>query len=438
MKYPSTKMNKSHLSKSKYWMMIALLLTLLIATPAFARHVDVIRIEGAITPVTAKYIEDAVEKSARENAECLIIEMDTPGGLMQSTWTIDKVLLSDQIPVVVYITPSGGRAASAGVFISYAAHIVAMAPSTNIGSAHPVSMVGNDSSKVMMDKVTNDAVAHIKGLAEKRGRNAEWAENAVRNSVNITEKEALELGVINFICRNLDELLDELDGQTVLLNGDEVVLNTDRAEIREAPMSWRYKILNVISDPNIAFLLMLMGLAGLYFELQNPGAIFPGAVGAISLILAAFAFQILPINIVGILLILLAVVFFILEVNITSFGLLTIGGIVSMTLGALMLFRTPGIKVSLHIIIPAVLATAAFFVVAVGFAIRAQRKKPTTGQKGLVGEIGEVVKALNPQGQVSVHGEIWKASSTENIKKGESVEVLSIDGLMLTVRKVSN
>ncbi len=406
----------------------------------FASHVDLIIIDGPITPVSAKYIQDGLARAERDGAECLIIQMDTPGGLMQSTWDIDKALLSDRIPVVVYISPSGGRAASAGVFISYAAHFVAMAPSTNIGSAHPVSMMGQgqDSAQVMMEKVTNDAVAHIKGLAEARGRNKDWAEEAVRESVNITEKEALEMGVINFIARDIGELLDYLHGKEVRLKDDDVVLSTERAEIRDYPMNWRYKILNKISDPNIAYLLMMAGILGIFFELRSPGSIFPGAIGGISLILAFFALQVLPINAAGILLILLAIVFFILEVHITSFGLLTIGGIVSMTLGSLMLFRSPELRVSLGVIIPVVLTIAVFFIFAIGLGVRAQMKKATTGKKGLVGEIGVALGRLNLEGQVSVHGEVWKAVSSEKIDKGEKVEVIDMEGLSLRVQKVTN
>jgi len=406
--------------------------------PLLADHVDLIIIDGPITPVTAKYIGDALGRAERDGAECLIIQMDTPGGLMQSTLSIDKDLLADKVPVVVYVAPRGGRAASAGVFISYAAHFVAMAPSTNIGSAHPVSMAGKDTSKVMLEKVTNDAVAHIKGLAENRGRNKVWAEAAVRESVNITEKEALEMGVINFIASDLEELLDQLDGEEVRLKDDDVVLRTDRAEVRRYPMNWRYKILDKISDPNIAYLLMLAGIMGIFFELRSPGAIFPGAIGGISLILAFFALQVLPINAAGILLILLSIVFFILEIHVISFGLLTIGGIVSMTLGSLMLFRSAELRVSLGVIIPAVLTVAAFFIFAVGLGVRAQMKKATTGKKGLVGEEGIALGNLNLEGQVSVHGEVWKAVSSEKIKKGDKVEVTSVEGLTLRVKKATN
>jgi membrane-bound serine protease (ClpP class) len=400
-----------------------------------AGHVEWARIDAAITPVTAKYVDDAVKRAEKNGAECLIIEMDTPGGLMLATWSIDKALLASKVPVVVYISPSGGRAASAGVYISYAADLVVMAPSTNIGSAHPVTMGKQDTSQVLMEKIVNDAVAHIKGLADRRGRSVAWAEEAVRKSVSITEKEALQKGVINFIAKDMDDLLNQLDGRQIPHQDGEVMLRTKGAEIRRFPMNWQYKILDKISDPNIAYLLMLAGIVGIFFELKSPGAIFPGAIGGISLILAFFAMQVLPINAAGILLILLAVVFFILEIHVTSYGLLTIGGIVSMTLGSLMLFRTPDFRVSLSIIIPAVLCTAALFVVAIGLGIRAQMRKATTGEKGIIGETGTVIRPLTPEGQVSVHGEIWKAVSSEKLKKGDKVEVMAIDGMVLTVRR---
>ncbi|HHS12155.1 MAG TPA: nodulation protein NfeD [bacterium] len=395
-----------------------------------------IQVDGPITPVTAKYIIDAVDRAAKEDAELLIIQMDTPGGLMQSTWSINKALLADEVPVAVYIAPSGGRAASAGVFISYAAHIVAMAPSTNIGSAHPVSMGGQDTSKVMTEKVVNDAVAHIRGAAAKRGRNADWAEKAVQQSVSITETEALKLGVADLIAANTDDLLKQLNGRTVELKEGKKSLDTRGKPIMRFPMSWRYRILDKISDPNIAYLLMLAGIMGIFFELQNPGAIFPGALGGISLVLAFFALQVLPINASGILLILLAIVFFILEINIASYGLLTIGGIVSMTLGSLMLFRTPALRVSLAIIIPAVLVTAAFFIFAIGMALRARMSKATTGTQGIIGEKGEIIRACRPEGQVAVHGEIWKAVSEKPLKKGEKVEVVAVEGMVLKVKRL--
>ena len=403
-----------------------------------AEYVDWIQIDGAITPVTAKYINDAVGKAEQEGAECLIIQMDTPGGLLQATMTIDKKLLDAKIPVIVYISPSGGRAASAGTYISYAAHLVAMAPSTNIGAASPVTMGGGDTSQVMLEKVTNDAVAHIKGLAEKRGRNAVWAEEAVRQSVSITEKEALKKGVINLIAEDSSDLLDQLDGLEVEVDSQHVMLNTRDAEVRRHLMDWRYQILDKISDPNIAYILMMLGFYGILFELRSPGAIFPGVIGAICLVLAFFALQVLSFNVAGLLLILLAILFWILEIHVPSFGLLTIGGIIAFILGSMMLYKYPEVKVSLGLIITLSILTALFLIVGLGLALRTRFTKATTGTEGLVGEIGVAVGPLHFEGQVSVHGEVWKAKSSEKINKGEQIVVTAVDGLKIEVRKLES
>lgn len=426
------------LNKKNIFISVFILL-MIIDSSIYASRVELIVVNSPITPVILKYIRDGINRAEKNNAECLILQMDTPGGLLQSTFSIDKKILSSKIPVVVYIAPSGGRAASAGVFITYASHIAAMAPSTNIGSAHPVTMKGGgDSSKVMMEKVTNDAVAHITGLADKRGRNVEWAEKAVKHSVSITAKTALKEGVIDIIAEDLEDLLNQLDGRKVTVDNEEKTLSLKNSVINTFPMSWQYEILNKISDPNIAYLLMLAGIMGIFFELQNPGALFPGILGGISLILAFFAMQVLTINAAGVLLILLAVIFFILEVNIPSFGSLTIGGIISMILGSLMLFKSPEINVSIWVIIPTVLFVALFFLFAVGMGLRAQKRKAATGQKGIIGEKGIVVNVLNPEGQVEVHGEIWKAVSDEKLKKGVKVEVTGVEGLIITVHRIVN
>jgi membrane-bound serine protease (ClpP class) len=412
----------------------ALTLTAGPARGAAGNLVEVLDVDGAITPVTAKYLIEAIHKAEDNSAECLIIEMDTPGGLMEATWQIDKAILASRTPVVVYITPSGGRAASAGVYIAYAAHVIAMAPSTHLGSAHPVAMGGKDSSRTMMEKITNDAVAHIRGLAEKRGRNGQWAEEAVRKSVSITEKEALEKGVIELVAENLTVLLDSLDGRQVKLdNGEERTLRTAGAKVQRSAMDWRYRILNKISDPNIAYILMTLGGMGLFFELSNPGSILPGVVGGICLVLTFFAFQMLSVNASGVLLILLALLFFIVEVKVNSHGLLAIGGIVSMFLGSLMLFKSPEMRVSLGIILTGVLCTAAFFIFALTMAARAHRRKVTTGSEGLVGENGTVVEALNPEGKVSVHGEIWTAVAEKPVKKGGKIVVDGVEGMVVKV-----
>jgi membrane-bound serine protease (ClpP class) len=407
---------------------------------ARASHVDWIVVHSSINPITAKYIIDSVNRAEDGKAECLVIELDTPGGLMESTLDIDKRLLASKVPVVVYVSPSGGRAASAGVFISYAAHFVVMAPSTHIGAAHPVSMVGSggDSSQVMMEKVVNDAVAHIRGLAEKNGRNAEWAEEAVRSSVSITEKEALEKGVINFIADGPVQLLNLLDGRTVTIDNHEVTLETASARIAEYHMDWRHRILNQIANPNIAFILLVLAALGIYFEFSNPGAILPGVIGAICAILFLFASQVLSINTAGVVLIVLSVIFFIAEIYTTTFGILTAGGIISFIVGALMLFKTPGMSVSWTVFIPMLIIFIGVVVVGLVLAIKTRLTKPRTGDQGLIGEVGTALETFRLRGQILVHGEVWKAITNEKIKKGEEVRVVGIDGLKLRIQKLDS
>ncbi|MFQ5772434.1 MAG: nodulation protein NfeD [bacterium] len=406
--------------------------------------VYVIKVESIITPVSAEFITKSLERAEQENAHCFIIELDTPGGLLESTRQITKSFLVANIPVIVYVSPQGSRAASAGVFISYAAHIAAMAPSTNIGAAHPVNIQGGaDTSSVMGDKITNDAAAQIKALAEKSGRNAEWAEKAVRESVSITEKEALELNVINFISPSVDSLLIQMDGMQVKVATGEYTLKTKNTRIVYREMNFRYKILEKISNPNVAYILLMLGIYGLFFELSNPGSIFPGVVGAIFLILAFFALQTLPVNYAGLLLIILAIILFILEVKITSYGLLTIGGIIAMILGSLMLVEQPPnnfqpvLSISMSLIITFVAITAAFFIFAFSLAFKTHLKKVTTGTAGIIGEKGVAQTKISPEGKVNVHGEIWKAMSDQKIKKGEKIRVVSVDGLTLKVEKIT-
>jgi membrane-bound serine protease (ClpP class) len=414
-------------------------------TEKAAKSVYVIQINGPINPVVAEFILNSIEDATDEESECLIIELDTPGGLMESTRLITKAMLSSETPVVIYVSPSGARAASAGVFMAYAAHLVAMAPSTNIGAAHPVSIGGGsaDTSNTMMEKVTNDAVAQIKALAEKRGRNVQWAEEAVRKSVSITEKEALEKNVSNFIAMNIDSLLALMNGREVDLVNRKIKLQTAGAKIIRIEMNWRHKLLDKISDPNIAYILLLLGIYGIFFELSNPGAILPGVLGGIFLILGFYALQTLPVNWAGLLLILFAIVLFILETQVTSYGILTLGGIVAMFLGSVMLFHKPpttlepAIKVSLQIVIAATLLTAGFFSIALGLAMKAHRKQVTTGREGMIGEIGTVLIDLNPDGRVQVHGEIWQAHSEVPIEKGQSIKVVAVNGLQLKVEKLT-
>ncbi len=409
--------------------------------PQDSNVVYLLTFDGVVNPVAADMIHEAIQEADAANSQCLIIEMDTPGGLMKSMQVIVKDILSSPVPVVVYIAPSGSKAGSAGVFITYAANIAAMAPGTNIGAAHPVNFGGGgDTSKTMMEKVTNDAVAFIRSIAEKRHRNADWAEQAVRESASIPASEALKLGVVNVIEPSVDSLLIWLNGREVeVLNGKKT-LNTSDARIVNVEISWRYKLLNVISDPNIAYILLLIGMMGIFFELQNPGSILPGVVGGISLILAFYALHTLPVNYAGVLLILLALILFIAEVKIPSYGLLTVGGVISMVLGSIMLFKgsMPFFQISWKVIAFATIVTALFFLFVIGLGIRAQRRKPVTGNEGLLGEVGKAVDDfIKGTGQVSVHGEIWEATSSDKIKKGDEVTVLTVKNLKITVKKNS-
>jgi membrane-bound serine protease (ClpP class) len=403
---------------------------------ASPRHVNLVTIDGAIGPITARIIDKAVEASVEDSAEALVIELNTPGGLDESMRIITRKILNSEVPVIVYVSPSGSRAASAGVFITLSAHIAAMTPGTNMGSAHPVAMGGQIDS-TMEEKVVNDAAAYIRSIATKRGRNEEWAEESVRKSVSVTENEALKLKVIDLVVSDLRALLDSCDGRKVDLPSGEKELDTKEIEVRRAEISARDKILQVITNPTIAYILLTLGIWGLFFELSNPGAIFPGIVGGICLILAFFALQTLPINYAGLLLMILALILFILEVKIVSHGALAIGGIISMVLGSLLLFESPlpYMRVSLVVIITVVAGTALFFLVAIGLALRARKRKVTTGGRGLMGEVGVARTALKPEGDVFIHGEIWKAEADQPIKKGEKVIVTAVEHLTLKVTK---
>jgi membrane-bound serine protease (ClpP class) len=421
---------------------IFLLGMLLMAIPwplaAQKKQVDVIKINDAITPATADFISKSIEQAVKNRAECLVIQMDTPGGLDMSMRDIIKDIMNADIPVVVYVAPSGARAASAGVFITLAADIAAMAPGTNIGAAHPVAVGGGKMDRTMADKVVNDAVAYIQSIAEKKGRNTKWAAQAVRESVSITETEALKIKIIDLIAKDLNDLLEKIDGKTVEKPRGKIKLATKGLQTNVLEMGFRQRFLAVLSNPNIAYIFMMIGLAGLYFELSNPGVIFPGVIGGISLILAFFAFRTLPVNYAGVLLILLGVFLFVAEIKVASYGLLTIGGLVSLTLGSIMLFESPipALRASLTVIIPTVLFTAAFFFFAVTMAVKAQLAKPATGAEGLVGEIGVAQTRLSPEGKVFIHGEFWNAYADEAIEEREKIRVLKTEGLNLKVEKL--
>jgi membrane-bound serine protease (ClpP class) len=407
------------------------------APAAPARTVLLIKIDDPITPMIAEFIIKSIDKAAKQNAEALIIEMDTPGGLVESTREIIKKMLAAEVPIVVYVAPEGSRAASAGVFITLTANIAAMAPNTRMGSASPVQMEGK-MDETMAKKITNDLAAMIRGIAEKRGRNAAWAEDAVRKSISATETEALKLGVIDLIAPDIPTLLKKIDGRTVDVALGKKTLRTADAAVKEHAMGFRYKLLGIISNPNIAYILMILGFYGLYFELSNPGAVLPGVAGAICLILAFYALQTLPINYAGLMLIILAIGLFIAEAFITSHGVLGVGGTVAMLFGSLMLIDSPepSLQISWAVILPVVAASALLFIVTVTVAVRAHRGRVDTGKEGLVGMHAEARTDIGEDGQVFLRGEYWNARSDENISKGEKVTVVAVDGLRLKVKKV--
>ena len=407
-----------------------------------AQKVFSIKVDGSINPASSAFIKNAIDKATEENAECLIIKLNTPGGLLKSTRVIVSDILEAEVPVVIYVSPGGAHAGSAGVFITMAAHVAAMAPSTNIGAAHPVNMQGSMDS-TMNSKTTNDAAAFIKSIAEKRNRNFEWAQDAVRNSVSITETEAAQLKVIDLIANNDTELLQKLNGQTIEVAGGTKTLQTAGSKITNIEMSFGERLLDMISDPNIAYILMMLGFYGLLFELYSPGSIVPGVVGGICLILAFYSMHTLPLNYAGLALIIFAIILFILEIKIISHGILGIGAVISLVLGSIMLIKTNSalefIKISLSVIITTAIATAAFFFVLVALVVRGQKKKPVTGIEGLVGELGETIANLAPEGTVRVHGELWKAQSVSgNISPGQKIRVTAIKNLTLYVEHITH
>jgi len=416
-----------------------------LAAQAAAPQVNVITVKGVINPIVAGYVARGIQTAEADKAAALVIRMDTPGGLDTSMREIIQDILDSKVPIVVHVWPQGGRAASAGVFITIASHVAAMAPNTNIGAAHPVALGGSPlggeqqaPDQTMTDKITNDAVAYIKGLATERGRNAEWAEKAVRESVSVTASEAKALGVIELVAADLPDLLAQLDGRQVSLPGGATTLRTAGASIRQLDMGPVEQFLLNISDPNIALLLLSLSVTALLIELTNPGAILPGVVGGISLLLALFALGMLPVNYAALGLIFLAFILFILEVKIVSFGLLTVGGIVSMVLGALLLFNSasPELQVSRPLLAVLALGTGGTFFFILRAVRRAQLRRPTTGREGIVGRLAVVRTPLDPEGYVFLEGERWSALSEDGpIAEGEPVVVVEKQGFKLRVRR---
>ena len=419
--------------------LILLILTLPLALPAQEPEIAVISVDGPINPVTADFLQRNLDAAARRGDRLLLLELDTPGGLDSSMRQAVKGIFSSTVPVAVYVTPSGARAASAGAIIALAADVTAMAPGTNIGAAHPVSIGGEKPDKVMTGKIVNDAEAYVEGIALKRGRNAEIARKMVRDSLSLSAEKALEEKVIDLIAADRQELLNKLDGRRMVRGGKEVVLKLAGVPVRSYQMGLRDRILNAISNPDVAYVLMLLGLLGLFFELSNPGVILPGVIGGISLILAFFAFQTLPVNYAGLLLILLAIILFIAEVTVVSHGILAIGGVIAMVLGSLLLFPSPEpyLRLSRGLIVSTALVTALFFIFVVAKVIEAHREKPISGREGMLGEHGVAETDLAPEGKVMLRGEYWNATSAEPIAKGEKVEVVALEGLRVTVRRVA-
>ena len=406
---------------------------------AAAPHVDLISIDGTINPAVDDFIRESIGRAKASEAKALIIQLDTPGGLLNSTRTIVKEMLGAEVPLIVYVAPSGAGAGSAGVFVTMAAHIAAMAPGTNIGAAHPVAGAGQEVKGVMGEKIENFTASFAESIAQKRGRNTEWAIQAVRKSVAITEKEALKKNVIDIVARDVEDLLRQADGRKVDLNGKDVMLSVKNARIMRHEMSLKQRVLNTIADPNIAYILMMAGFLGLYMEFAHPGVFFPGIAGAICLLLAFASLQVLPINYTGLALVLLGVGLLVGEAFFPNFGVLGIGGIVSLALGSLLLFNTPtsDFGVDRSIVFTAV-GTIGSFVLAISYLVfRSQKAAPALGKEGLIGQIGEVRGKLAPTGRIFVHGENWRAEADAPIDVGEKVRVVGYDGMQLKVRRLS-
>ncbi len=397
-------------------------------------------LDGVISPASSSYLLRTIKLAEENNALCLIMKLDTPGGLDISMREITKKVLNAEIPVVIYVAPKGARAASAGVFILYASHIAAMAPGTNVGAAHPVN-IGEKIDSVMLEKATNDAVAYLTAIAKERNRNEKWAEKAVRESASIDAETALKLDVCDIIAEDENDLITQLNGWVIEIKGEKRILNTESSLVKKITMSLKERLLLLLTNPNIAYVLLLLGIYGLFFELRNPGMIFPGVVGGICIILGFYALHLLPVNYAGVALIALSAILFILEIYITSGGLLTVGAIISLVLGSLILFESdvPFFRLSWEVIMIAVVIIAAFFIFLLSLGIRAQFRKRKTGREGIIGEVGVAKTDIKPSGgTVFVHGEFWNAVSDKQIKKGSNVKIINVDEMILKVEPVES
>jgi len=406
-----------------------------------------VRIASVINPVVADFISQELEAANQRNDLAFLLEIDTPGGLDTAMRQIIQGMLGSRIPVIAYVYPAGARAASAGALIMLAADFAAMAPGTNLGAAHPVAIgpggggEGGGEDSTMMTKVVNDAVAYARSIAEQRGRDVDWAERIVRESISTPAREALGLKVVDVIADDETQLLQQLDGRTYLRGGERQVFSTSQAVLVHAEMGWRQEILNTISHPNIAYMLLMLGMLGIFFEISQPGVVLPGVLGAIALLLAFLGLQTLPVNYVGVLLILLALVMFILEVKVVSYGMLTVGGILSMALGSIILIDSsePYLQISRGVIAATVMVSSGFFLFALYFVMRTQRTSAVSGMEGMIGMQGQALTDLAPRGQVFVHGEYWQALANEPIPAGTAVVVVAVrQQLVLEVRPVQH
>ncbi len=401
-----------------------------------------IKVDAPIHPVTSEYVVGAIEKADRDGADLVLLTLNTPGGLDTSMREIVESILGARTPVAAFVGPGGARAASAGFIIALACDVFAMAPGTSTGAAHPVgiSLTGQAMDRTMEDKVVNDAAAYVRSIAAKRGRNAVLAEDAVRKSLSYTEKEALDGGLIDLVAGTEEEVVARLDGRSVRrFDGTERTLELAGKPVVDRPLTFRQRFLLTIADPNLAYILLMIGLLGLYFEFSHPGAILPGVLGGISLLLAVFAFQILPINYVGLGLILLAVILFVLEIKVQSFGMLAVGGIAAMIIGSLMLVKAPipELRPSLRFVVPVVLGVSLVVLFLLTLVLRAHSRRASTGSEGMVGEIGTARTDLAPSGKVFVHGELWDADADGAVRAGDRVRVLEVlEGLRIRVVKI--
>jgi membrane-bound serine protease (ClpP class) len=415
------------------------LFSLLLSFSVRAEEGYLLKVDEIISPAVAGLITTTLEKAEKEQVQCLIIQLDTPGGLADSMYEIAKTILNSPVPVIIYIAPSGARAASAGAIITLAAHISAMASGTNIGAAHPIELGGGKIPEKTEEKIVNDMIAYVKSIASKKGRNPEIAEKMVRESISLTAEEALKKNIIDIIANSLPVLLEKVDGKKISTSAGEKIIHLKKTDIKEVRGGLRYNILRILSNPNIAYLLMSIGMAGIFFELAHPGAILPGVIGVISLVLAFFALQTLPVDYAGILLIILGIIFFILELKVTSYGLLSIAAIFCYALGSIMLFHHAPmyLRISFSVLWPTIAFVSLFFIGIIALVIKAQRGRIKVGEEALIGKKGEVISAISPQapGKVFIHGEYWNAESDEHILPKEKIEVIGIKGLNLVVKK---